>query len=73
MARDGRTLTFAEWGDPSGFPVFSLHGTPGSRFGRHYDESVYADAGAKSSPTTGRATESPSGTVVDASSTASMM
>ena len=45
--RDGRTLTFAEWGDPSGFPVFSLHGTPGSRFGRHYDESVYSDAGAR--------------------------
>ena len=46
-ARDGRTLTFAEWGDPAGFPVFSLHGTPGSRFARHYDESVYADVGAR--------------------------
>lgn len=46
-ARDGRTLTFAEWGDPAGFPVFSLHGTPGSRFGRHYDESAYAVAGAR--------------------------
>jgi pimeloyl-ACP methyl ester carboxylesterase len=45
--RDGRTLTFAEWGDPGGFPVFSLHGTPGSRFTRHYDESVYADVGAR--------------------------
>ena len=29
---DGRTLTIAEWGDPGGFPVFFLHGTPGSRF-----------------------------------------
>ena len=46
-ARDGRILTFAEWGDPAGFPVFSLHGTPGSRFTRHYDESVYADVGAR--------------------------
>ncbi len=27
--------------------MFALHGTPGSRFGRHYDESVYADVGAR--------------------------
>ncbi|MGZ4395241.1 MAG: alpha/beta fold hydrolase [Gaiellaceae bacterium] len=46
-APDGRTLTFAEWGDPGGFPVFLLHGTPGSRLTRHYDERVYADAGAR--------------------------
>ncbi len=46
-ARDGRTLSFAEWGDPAGFPVFTLHGTPGSRFSRHYDESKYAEAGAR--------------------------
>jgi pimeloyl-ACP methyl ester carboxylesterase len=46
-ARDGRTLAYAEWGDPVGFPVFSLHGTPGSRLARHYDESVYSDAGAR--------------------------
>ena len=31
-ASDGRSLTIAEWGDPDGFPVFFLHGTPGSRF-----------------------------------------
>jgi pimeloyl-ACP methyl ester carboxylesterase len=30
-APDGRTLCFAEWGDPNGRPVFSLHGTPGCR------------------------------------------
>jgi len=41
---DGRTLAFCEWGKPDGFPVFSLHGTPGSRLGRHPDESVYRDA-----------------------------
>jgi pimeloyl-ACP methyl ester carboxylesterase len=28
---NGRTLCFAEWGDLSGRPVFSLHGTPGCR------------------------------------------
>ncbi len=28
---DGRQLAYAEWGDPSGFPVIGLHGTPGSR------------------------------------------
>jgi pimeloyl-ACP methyl ester carboxylesterase len=44
---DGRTLTLAEWGDPTGFPVFLLHGTPGSRFFRHYDESAYVEAGAR--------------------------
>jgi hypothetical protein len=46
-ATDGRTLTIADWGDPDGFPVFSLHGTPGSRFARHYDESAYAEVGAR--------------------------
>jgi pimeloyl-ACP methyl ester carboxylesterase len=46
-AADGRTLMVAEWGDLSGFPVFSLHGTPGSRFGRHYDESAYIEVGAR--------------------------
>lgn len=44
---DGRKLAFCEWGDPDGFPVFSLHGTPGSRLGHHPDESVYARAGAR--------------------------
>ena len=30
---DGRTLGVAEYGPPDGFPVFSLHGTPGCRYG----------------------------------------
>jgi pimeloyl-ACP methyl ester carboxylesterase len=47
QARDGRVLAFAEWGDPTGFPVFSLHGTPTSRLWRHPDESRYAEAGAR--------------------------
>ena len=29
--RDGRTLGYAEWGDPDGVPVVMLHGTPDSR------------------------------------------
>lgn len=43
---DGRTVTFAQWGDPDGFPVFSLHGSPSSRLSRHYDETDYVQAGA---------------------------
>jgi pimeloyl-ACP methyl ester carboxylesterase len=46
-APDGRSLTFAEWGDLNGFPVFSLHGTPNSRYARHWDEGKYAEAGAR--------------------------
>jgi pimeloyl-ACP methyl ester carboxylesterase len=46
-AADGRSLTVAEWGDPGGFPVFSLHGTPGSRFVGQADASAYASVGAR--------------------------
>ncbi|HSC49445.1 MAG TPA: alpha/beta hydrolase, partial [Gaiellaceae bacterium] len=46
-AADGRTLMVAQWGDPEGFPVFALHGTPGSRLGRHHDESAYVEVGAR--------------------------
>jgi pimeloyl-ACP methyl ester carboxylesterase len=46
-AADGRTLAFCEWGDPQGAPVFSLHGTPGSRLGRHPDEGIYRRAGVR--------------------------
>jgi pimeloyl-ACP methyl ester carboxylesterase len=46
-APDGRTLTIAQWGDPDGFPVFFLHGTPGSRFvGQAYMD-AYASVGAR--------------------------
>ena len=44
---DGRTLAFCEWGDPKGAPVFSLHGTPGSRVTRHPDAEVYRRAGVR--------------------------
>ena len=30
-APDGSELCSAEWGDPDGVPVFSMHGTPGRR------------------------------------------
>ena len=46
-ANGGRTIAFTEWGDLDGFPVFILHGTPGSRFSRHYDESLYTQVGAR--------------------------
>jgi pimeloyl-ACP methyl ester carboxylesterase len=42
---DGRTLAFATWGDPDGFPILSLHGTPGCRFNRWPNEEVYVRAG----------------------------
>jgi len=44
---DGRTLAIAECGDPDAFPIFLLHGTPGSRFAGQGDASVYADVGAR--------------------------
>jgi pimeloyl-ACP methyl ester carboxylesterase len=66
---EGRTLTFTEWGDRNGFPVFSLHGTPGSRFGRHYDESAYTEVGARvityDRPGYGGSDRSPGRRVVD--------
>jgi pimeloyl-ACP methyl ester carboxylesterase len=46
-AADGRTLTIAEWGDPDGFPVFFLHGTPGSRFVGQANAGAYASVGAR--------------------------
>ena len=43
---DGRALAFAVWGDPAGFPILALHGTPGCRFDRWPREELYADLGA---------------------------
>lgn len=43
---DGRRLAFAVWGDPAGFPVLSLHGTPGCRLDRWPREELYAERGS---------------------------
>lgn len=41
---DGRELCAAEWGDPNGWPVLSLHGTPGCRLpGRSRIEGGYEE------------------------------
>jgi pimeloyl-ACP methyl ester carboxylesterase len=44
---DDRTVAFAEWGDPTGRPVFSLHGTPGCRLSRHPDPRLWSDLGLR--------------------------
>jgi pimeloyl-ACP methyl ester carboxylesterase len=44
---DGRTLAYAQWGDPNGSPVFNLHGTPGCRLNRHPDNAKLAATGAR--------------------------
>src|SRR5690242_11530503 len=43
----GRTVAAAEWGDPEGFPVFMLHGTPGSRFNRPPNEGAVRSLGIR--------------------------
>jgi pimeloyl-ACP methyl ester carboxylesterase len=42
---DGRRLAFAVWGDPEGFPILALHGTPGCRLGRWPREELYVELG----------------------------
>src|SRR5262249_2382429 len=42
---EGRTLAFAVWGDPHGFPIMGMHGTPGCRLQRWPDEGVYEELG----------------------------
>ncbi len=44
---DGRQLAYAVWGDPAGFPVVVLHGTPGCRLNRYPDEQALAAAGIR--------------------------
>jgi hypothetical protein len=39
--KDGRTLGFAEYGDPKGKPIFEFHGNPSSRLGSElFDEAA---------------------------------
>ena len=42
---DGRQLSFEVGGDPRGYPVIGLHGTPGCRMSRWPVDSAYADCG----------------------------
>lgn len=46
-ARDGRTIAWLEGGDPGGYAVIGLHGTPGCRLSRWPDDSVYVEAGVR--------------------------
>ena len=44
---DGRTVAYFDGGDPSGYPVVGLHGTPGCRLSRWPDDSLYAAASVR--------------------------
>lgn len=44
---DGRTLAYEDGGDPDGYPVVGLHGTPGCRYARWPDDDVYRRAGVR--------------------------
>ena len=44
---DGRSLGYAEYGDPAGKPVFFFQGTPSSRLFHHPDESIAVSLGAR--------------------------
>lgn len=43
----GREIAYAEWGEPAGYPVVVLHGTPGSRRGRWSDNDALAATGMR--------------------------
>ncbi|MCJ7615425.1 MAG: alpha/beta hydrolase [Desulfobacterales bacterium] len=45
--RDGRLLGYAQYGDPSGKPVFHFHGSGGSRMEHPVDESILTDLGIR--------------------------
>ena len=66
---DGRELCFEQWGQPDGFPVFSLHGTPGCRLNRVPDDASVAATGARvityDRPGYGQSSRHPGRQVVD--------
>ncbi len=45
--RDGRALSYTQYGDPVGKPVFFFHGLPGSRRQRHPDDSIATGLGVR--------------------------
>jgi pimeloyl-ACP methyl ester carboxylesterase len=38
---------FAEWGNPEGFPIFNLHGTPNCRLNRHPNQALVRSTGVR--------------------------
>lgn len=66
---DGRTLAAAEWGDPAGLPLVSLHGTPGGRISWWSDPTIDARHGLRrltlDRPGYGESTRRPGRRVVD--------
>lgn len=44
---DGRSVAYLDGGDPAGYPVIGLHGTPGCRLNRVPDDTLYARAGVR--------------------------
>src|SRR3954470_5422757 len=44
---DGRTLAYAEWGDPQGRTIIACHGTPGCRLNRHPNQELVRSTGAR--------------------------
>jgi pimeloyl-ACP methyl ester carboxylesterase len=44
---DGRQGAYCDGGDPDGYPVIGLHGTPGCRFSRWPAESLYIQAAVR--------------------------
>jgi pimeloyl-ACP methyl ester carboxylesterase len=70
VSRHGRTLAYEEVGDPVGFPIFMLHGTPGCRLSqRHPEPSEVSAAGLRlltyDRPGFGRSTRDVGRRVVD--------
>jgi pimeloyl-ACP methyl ester carboxylesterase len=67
--KDGRQLCYAQWGDPAGAPILSLHGTPGCRLNRYPDDEALANIGARvityDRPGYGRSDRNPGRRVVD--------
>lgn len=65
---DGRTLSYEEWGDPKGTPVFFLHGTGDSRLARHPDNALTAKLGIRlitfDRPGVGQSTRKPGRTLL---------
>ncbi len=67
--RDGRKLSFADYGDPGGRPIFFFHGFPGSRFDGEYAGQVAGVMGirliAPDRPGMGRSDHQPKRRLLD--------